>query len=262
MSGRCGAIRPGAAAAPMRSGVTWGEPSARWVISSGQRKTSERSSRVSTSSGGPSAAARPASSSRTRSAKRAAKLSSCVTSSAASPVSASSAMSSKSSMACRTSSDAVGSSRTSARGSCARARATRTRCHSPPDSSSTRLPARCAASHRSSAAATACRSSSPTGDSGPSRAYRPSRTVSSTRRGKTVSSRWVTTPTTRASSDRVHAATARPSTEADPAASGTSPRSPRSNVVLPLPFGPVTATSSPGATSTDTRSSAGTVALP
>ena len=49
-------------------------------------------------------------------------------------------------------------------------------------------------------------------------------------------------------------------TDAAPSASGTRPRSARRSVVFPLPFGPVTARSSPGATPTETASSAGLAA--
>ena len=85
-------------------------------------------------------------------------------------------------------------------------------------------------------------------------------TASSTRSGNTISSRCGTTARTRASSDRPHSASARACTRTAPRSGCTSPDSARTSVVLPLPLGPATATSSLAPTRQLTPSSAGRVA--
>ena len=50
--------------------------------------------------------------------------------------------------------------------------------------------------------------------------------------------------------------TGRPSSLTSPACAGKSPEITRINVVLPAPFGPITATASPAATASDTANNA------
>ena len=158
------------------------------------------------------------------------------------------------------SSAAVGSSSRRSRGIAARARATRTRCHSPPESVSMPRSSNPVTSQRASAPAIAASSSAVIAAVGPSLAQRPINTTSRTVSGNAGSSRCGSAPITPASARRVHVPMSRSSRRTTPDWVRVSPSSVRSNVVLPLPLGPTTATSSPPDTPKDTSARAGTAA--
>ena len=141
----------------------------------------------------------------------------------------------------------------------AMARASATRCRSPVESVAKTRPARCAQSTASSSARTTARSASV--GSPPCSGSRPSRATSSTVKAKaTLRSALMTARRRARSSARPVGQRSAGQGHAAPApVVGRRPGSAMS-VDLPAPFGPATATISPGATSTDT--SARRVAAP
>ena len=187
---------------------------------------------------------------------------SCVTSTPAPPASQCPRRSRSTASPVTLSSAPVGSSASSRIRSPTTARAMATRCCSPPESASGNRPASSRSPSRSSvcrAFRRAVRRSTPSSSSG-------SETFSSAVRPSIMFSCWNTYPMRRLRR-RARAATptdarSTPSTRTRPEVGLSSPPASPSRVVLPDPLGPMTATSSPGETASDTSVSAATRRCP
>ena len=205
---------------------------------------------------GASRSTRPPSTKTTRVASSSARATRC---SERTTVAPSRSTAARSSAAASGSSCDIGSSRSRSRGSSASAEARQTRCSSPPESSTVFRPQRWSASSDSSARSTLGQIS---GGATP-RFSSPKATSLATIVITTWSSgSWKTVATVPASSAgrarRVSspATTTRPS-KRPPWKCGTSPARARSNVDLPEPDGPRSATTSPGSSASETSRSAG-----
>ena len=185
---------------------------------------------------------RPSCITTTRSANRSASAASWVTRTAAIP--ASHMVRSRSSVIAwrvGASSPAKGSSRRTTSGSTTSARARHTRRASPPESSRAGRAASAPIRKRSRYRATRRRDSS----RAVARSFRPAATFASTVVSKRRLSWRIIAIRRRRSTIRPSASSSSPRKRARPAARGTSPISAWRRVVLPEPFGPITATTSP-----------------
>ena len=218
-----------------------------------KRATHTLAGRSQTSSGVPTCSNRPSRTTATRCPSASASPWSCVTCRVVTPVaSCTRRISPRVETRSCASRFESGSSSSSTRGRAANARANATRCRSPPESS----PGRRSSNPSSRSASAVSRTRSAITDDGSDRARSPNAMLRSTLRCGNRANDWKTIATPRR--DGSTRAWSAPSISTRPPSKGSSPAIARSNVDLPDPDAPSTATSSPGATESDSPRSAST----
>ena len=217
--------------------------------------TSATTSSGCTSLGDTSAMTRPCRSTTMRSASRNICAVSWQASSTVVPCSRTRMMSSSTSPDSCTPSDAVGSSSSSSRGWCTMARATATIWRCPPDSDRTERSGSCNGTPSRWKMRAASRRNRMSDSNWPRRS-RPSSTFEATSRFSHSDRSCQTTEMPRRLAAIGSAGTARPSSTIAPEVGAMSPAMQRTSVLLPAPFSPASATSSPARTVRSTESSA------